>query len=143
MKQHILPVIYIALLSSCSAIHAYQVSASNFYSPRPKTLRRIAKNLSLAIAIDKIHTHPLLNPEQADLLRAFPTFRSNFFIKTSTIKTKNGTTYAVPELMVGIKKLEETMRAIQQDASYTYKAQVDKVLSALQEFLVEMEKIGD
>lgn len=142
MKKNIVHFLYALLFFTTHFIFPYQVRASNFYRPRAKTLRRIAKNLGLATAIDKIRNHALFNLEQADLLQAFPTFRSNFFTKSSIVKTKSGAIYTVPTLLTALKNLEEVLRTIQQNASYDYISEVNKVLNAIQEFLIELEKIN-
>lgn len=141
MKINIIKIASITWLSSYITTESYQIKASNFYTPRPKTLRRIAKNLALAKAIETLYTHPLFTVEQQDLLRAIPTFISTYFTKTSTVKTTSGATLTVEQLIVGLKKLEVTLLAIQQQSATTKSGQPDKVVRAIQELLVELEKI--
>jgi hypothetical protein len=142
MKKRSLHAFIAGLVSIPFATYSYQIKPSNFYTTRPKTLRRIAKNVSLALAIDKIYKHQLFSEEDADLLKQIPVFRCNFFNKQSTIETKKGISYSLLELIAGLKKIDFLLAQIQDDPECQDKMACSKVAQAVAELIEKLEKIA-
>lgn len=121
--------------------HSYTVNVSNFTKPRPKTLRRIAKNLSLALAIDTIHTNPIFTPEQQVLLKSIPLFISGKFTSKSIVQLKDGSRFTLEHTIPELKKLEITLLALTQDQALAEKSSYEKVLKSVTQLIEHLGKI--
>jgi hypothetical protein len=134
----------LAILSLAIAtwtIHPYTMNVSNFTKPRPKTLRRIAKNLSLAVAIESIYTHSAFKPEQQVLLKSIPSFISSKFTPKSIIQLKDGTRLNLEQAVDKLRELEVILQAIIQDSSTQGLSSFKKVAESVNLLRENLEKI--
>ena len=130
-----------ALLLINPIAQAYTVNASNFTKPRAKTLRRIAKNLSLAIAIETVYMHASFTQDQRVLLKSIPSFISSTCTQKSIIQLKDGSKLTLEHTIDALKKLEATIKALTQDPSMTEKAAFEKVLKSIGLLIEHLEKV--
>lgn len=119
----------------------YTVNASNFTKPRAKTLRRIAKNLGLAVAIDRIYLHPAFTPDQQILLKSIPSFISNKFTPQSIVQLKNGERLSIKQALQLLKQLETILAAIIQDPTLKEANSFEMVLKSAQRLTDNLDKI--
>jgi hypothetical protein len=142
MKLRIARIAFI--LAFAHTAHAYQVQASNFYRPRPKTLRRIARNFHLAVAIDKIYTNPRFTKEQQELLKSLPIFVRNAFTPASVFQLRNGQRVDIKELQHSLKGLEHTIIAIvSSEPLHENSADFNKVLKAISDFMGALDTLAE
>ena len=139
MKKSNFFAIIACILLVDSKIHPYTVNASTFYRPRPKTLRKIRKNVALSIAIQAIQQHPLLSQDNREILISLPLFISHVFTHNSIIQTHSGKRIAIQDLLPVLKKLEENMRFIQAQ-SQENQEHITRILESLAELLQVVER---
>lgn len=142
MKKKYVYMACIVLLSICSAAQAYTVNASNFTKPRAKTLRRIAKNLSLALAIESIYVHPGFSADQQILLKSIPSLLSGKFTQESIIQLRDGSRLTLENTIEELKKLEATITVSLQDPALAGKSSYHKVLKSVSQLIEHLEKIA-
>lgn len=141
MKIIIKKALTIAIMGSFFHLYPYTVNASNFTKPRAKTLRRIAKNLSLAVAIENIYLHPRFTIDQQVLLKSIPSFISGKFTQKSIIQLRDGSRFTLEHTIEELKKLETTLLTITQDPCLEDKSAFEKVLKSVHQLYENMEKI--
>ena len=134
-------ILSMSLAITTFTLEPYTVNASNFTKPRAKTLRRIAKNLSLAVAIEAIYLHPRFTAEQQILLKSIPSFISGKFTPKSLIQLRDGSRFTIEHTIQELKKLEATILIIIQDPAQSDKSPFEKVIKSVRQLFENLEKI--